>query len=166
MSSRPGGPRPGLRLLVAAALVGAVAAAGGVVWWRIAERWTVRADPADERLVSIGERVYAAECASCHGAGLEGQENWRQRRADGRLPAPPHDGTGHTWHHPDEFLFRVTKHGVEAVAPAGYESDMPGFGDRLSDQEIWAVLAYIKSRWPADIRERQAEMDRRRREAR
>ena len=29
---------------------------------------------------------------------------------------------------------------------------MPGFAATLSDTEIWAVLAYIKSTWPADIR--------------
>jgi mono/diheme cytochrome c family protein len=65
----------------------------------------------------------------------------------GRLPAPPHDASGHTWHHPDGVLFRIVKQGIEAVG-GGYESDMPGFGDILSDAEIAAALAYIKSTWP------------------
>jgi len=38
---------------------------------------------------------------------------------------------------------------------------MPGFGDKLSDQEIWAVLAFIKSTWPAEIRARQESINRR-----
>jgi mono/diheme cytochrome c family protein len=38
---------------------------------------------------------------------------------------------------------------------------MPAFGNVLTDAEIWAVLAYIKSRWPTEIRERQAEISRR-----
>jgi mono/diheme cytochrome c family protein len=63
---------------------------------------------------------------------------------NGRLPAPPHDATGHTWHHPDRELFEITKNGPAGIAP-GYESDMPAFKDVLNDREIWAVLAYIKS---------------------
>lgn len=98
--------------------------------------------------VALGARVYQQHCANCHGAKLEGQPEWRTRRANGRLPAPPHDETGHTWHHADAVLFAMTKNGlVPPYAPPGYESDMPGFGAVLSDDEIWAVLAYIQSRW-------------------
>ena len=68
--------------------------------------------PNDAEVVALGETVYAAQCAACHGASLEGQPNWRERGADGRLPAPPHDATGHTWHHPDAVLFELTKHGL------------------------------------------------------
>ncbi len=124
-------------------------------------------DPDDRSLVLPGARIYAEHCAVCHGATLEGQPDWRQRRADGRLPAPPHDETGHTWHHGDAQLFLMTRDGIAAFAPPGYESDMFGFGDRLGDDEIIAVLAFIKSRWPAEIRaiqeritQRQAEMGR------
>lgn len=109
-------------------------------------------DPAQ---LALGQGVYTEACASCHGANLEGQPNWRVRQANGRLPAPPHDDTGHTWHHPDQMLFRITKQGIEAFAPEGYESDMPGFADTLSDDRIWAVLAYIKSTWPPEIRAQQ-----------
>jgi mono/diheme cytochrome c family protein len=119
-----------------------------------------RADPGDAAHVALGERVYAQHCASCHGAKLEGQPNWRSRLPNGRLPAPPHDETGHTWHHADALLFAITKQGVvPPYAPAGYESDMPAFGQTLSDDEIWAVLAFIKSRWTApEVREARAQM--------
>jgi mono/diheme cytochrome c family protein len=103
-----------------------------------------------------GAALYAKHCAACHGTDLEGQPNWRTRRQDGRLPAPPHDETGHTWHHPDQVLFAVTKHGTAAMTSPNYKSDMRGFGDVLSDREIWAVLDFIKSRWPEEIRKRQA----------
>lgn len=104
----------------------------------------------------MGGALYAQHCASCHGTDLEGQPEWRVRKPDGRLPAPPHDETGHTWHHPDEFLFEVTKIGVKPpLAPAGYESDMPGFGGTLTDEQIWAIIAYIKSKWPEEVRRRQ-----------
>jgi mono/diheme cytochrome c family protein len=119
-----------------------------------------RADPGDAGRVALGERVYAQHCASCHGAKLEGQPHWRSRLPNGRLPAPPHDDTGHTWHHADALLFAITQQGlVPPYAPAGYESDMPAFGRTLSDDEIWATLAFIKSRWTApEVREARAQM--------
>lgn len=119
-----------------------------------------RADPGDATRVALGERIYARHCASCHGVKLEGQPDWRRRLANGRLPAPPHDESGHTWHHPDRMLFSITKSGlVPPHAPAGYESDMPAFGGTLSEDEIWAVLAFIKSRWKArEVLEARAQM--------
>jgi mono/diheme cytochrome c family protein len=102
--------------------------------------------------VVVGAEVYRQHCAACHGARLKGQPNWQQRKPDGRLPAPPHDASGHTWHHGDEVLFRITKLGPSAIVD-GYKSDMPGFENVLSDDEIRAVLAFIKSTWPE--RERQ-----------
>ena len=117
------------------------------------------ADPDDEKLVALGEGVYRDNCASCHGANLEGQPDWRARNADGTLKAPPHDETGHTWHHPDADMFRYTKSGGQALAPSGFKSAMPGFAETLSDDDIWAVLSFIHSRWPAKIRERQSRIN-------
>ncbi|MBL4645745.1 MAG: c-type cytochrome, partial [Rhizobiales bacterium] len=50
-------------------------------------------------MVKKGAVIYAEYCASCHGADLEGQPNWQSPDADGKMPAPPHDQRGHTWHH-------------------------------------------------------------------
>lgn len=108
--------------------------------------------------IALGESVYRDNCASCHGAERQGDPNWRARKPDGKLPAPPLDGSGHTWHHPDAQLTAVIAHGVEAMASADYKSDMKGFADRLSDTEIAAVLAYLKSKWPAEYRTRQQEI--------
>jgi mono/diheme cytochrome c family protein len=116
--------------------------------------------PSAERL-ALGRQVYDVHCASCHGAELEGEGDWRRRRADGTLPAPPHDASGHTWHHPDEQLFNITKQGIAPFAPPGYKTTMRGYAEILSDEEIWAVLDYIKSRWPEDLRARQADRARR-----
>ena len=118
-----------------------------------------RADASDPELVALGAAVYREHCASCHGRNLEGEPGWRQRRLDGTLPAPPHDATGHTWHHPDELLFRLTKEGPAAVAGKGYRSTMPGFAGVLEDREILATLAYIKSRWPPDVRRAQERLN-------
>lgn len=110
--------------------------------------------------LAVGEALYAETCASCHGTNLEGQGNWRSPGSDDRLPAPPHDETGHTWHHADSLIFTYTKlGGKEALAEQGMEfnSGMPGFGNQLSDQEIWCIIAYIRSTWPERIRTIQAE---------
>ncbi len=118
------------------------------------------ADPDNRAQVALGRQVYMEACASCHGENLEGQPDWRVRLENGRLPAPPHDATGHTWHHPDELLFGMTKIGIAAVAGLdGYETDMPAFEGVLSDAEIWAVLAYIKSTWPPAVSARQANIN-------
>ena len=119
----------------------------------------------DGAQVVMGAEIYRRYCAACHGARLEGQQNWQQRKQDGRLPAPPHDATGHTWHHGDEVLFRITKEGPAAVVGGGYQSDMPGFAGVLSDEDIHAVLDFIKSTWPEREQQYQAEMSRREREA-
>ncbi len=111
-------------------------------------------DPAQ---LALGRMLYGEYCAACHGAELEGQPDWRKRDADGLLPAPPHDETGHTWHHPDRQLFEITKRGTAALIGGDYQTAMGPFAEVLSDDEIRAVLAYIKSRWPEKIRARQAE---------
>ena len=97
----------------------------------------------DARQLALGAQVYAQNCASCHGARLEGQPQWRRRLPNGRMPAPPHDESGHTWHHPDDMLFGMTKYGIARYAPPGYESDMPAFAGKLSDDQIRAVLAQM-----------------------
>jgi mono/diheme cytochrome c family protein len=119
-----------------------------------------RMDPGDSARVALGAKVYAQRCAVCHGARLEGQPDWQRRLPNGRLPAPPHDESGHTWHHTDEVLFGITKQGLVApYAPPGYQSDMPAFGGQLSDDEIWAVLSFIASHWKTrELLDARAEM--------
>lgn len=103
-----------------------------------------------------GRELYLEYCASCHGANLEGQPHWQSRLPSGRMPPPPHDATGHTWHHPDRVLFEITKRGPAAIVGGRYESDMPSFAGKLSDNEIRAVLDYIKTTWPERERRYQA----------
>mgnify|MGYP000321359662 CR=1 FL=1 len=112
----------------------------------------------DEQAVAKGKTIYFAECASCHGASLEGQVNWKQRDPNGYLPAPPHDVSGHTWHHDDQLLFKLTKYGVKSIAGKDYKSNMPAFETELTDEQIWNVLAYIKSEWPEDLAQRHTDM--------
>ncbi|MGH8703579.1 MAG: c-type cytochrome, partial [Burkholderiales bacterium] len=84
---------------------------------------TLAADPANAQQVARGQSVYAQYCAACHGANLEGQAKWQDKLPTGRMPAPPHDASGHTWHHPDGVLFGITKSGLVPgkYAPPKYE---------------------------------------------
>lgn len=125
-------------------LIGLTASALIATWILVG----LRADAENAETIALGRTIYETQCAACHGAQLEGQPDWQMPLPSGRLPAPPHDATGHTWHHPDDILFRIVKEGTAAIVGGGYESDMPGFADVLSDAEIRAVLAYIKSTWP------------------
>jgi mono/diheme cytochrome c family protein len=118
----------------------------------------------ENRNLIAGKALYADHCASCHGANLEGQPNWRSPNADGVLPAPPHDATGHTWHHDNALLFEYTKLGGKgALAARGildFNSGMPAFDGVTTDDEIWDILAYIRSTWPDRERQFQASKNR------
>ena len=140
------------------ALAAAVAAAGGALWFAMPRDIAIRADDAGS--VARGQSVYTRHCASCHGERLEGQPDWQSRKPDGRLPAPPHDATGHTWHHPDRVLFEITKYGVAKAANLpGHPSNMPAYEGILSDADIVAVLSWIKAQWPEPIRKQQEEVN-------
>ena len=152
------------RRLLLAALAALAVVAGGLYWYVDRPAGAVVIDATDAAAVAEGREIYAEHCAACHGVDLEGQPDWRRRLPNGRLPAPPHDASGHTWHHPDRHLFEMTRRGTAAFVGRGYESDMPAYDGILSDDEIVAVLAYIKSRWPADIRARHDMMNRRMRQ--
>jgi mono/diheme cytochrome c family protein len=150
------------RAVLTTATVLAAGAAAGLLWLDAGRGGSPGPSAAQ---LAQGEEIYATNCAACHGVDLEGQPDWQSRLPSGRLPAPPHDASGHTWHHPDGVLFRITKEGPGAIVGGNYESDMPGFGDVLADDEIWAVLAFIKSTWPERERQLQAQMSRKEREA-
>ena len=143
-------------LFIILPVVGIVA---GAAFWPASSQETRSALYLDTEVLALGQELYLDSCASCHGVKLEGEPDWQSRSPNGYLPAPPHDETGHTWHHPTEQLFAITKLGTEAVVGGGYKSNMIGFGDVLSDDEIYAILAYIKSTWPDRIIDRHNQMD-------
>lgn len=143
------------KILIAIVIIAAAVAAGAFWYVNHGQAKAGRAfiSPADAALVARGKDIYATQCASCHGTNLEGQPEWRKRLPNGRLPAPPHDESGHTWHHPDAVLIDIVKNSLVPgrTAPDGYQTDMPAYGTMLSDEDVAAVLAYIKSRWPAEV---------------
>lgn len=148
------------------AILAGVTTLGLVGWWIKAGNETPFASgqillPNDPAVVELGQNIYAKDCASCHGVNLEGQTpEWRSPGPDGKLPAPPHDETGHTWHHPDALLVQITKIGPAAAANlTNYKSAMPAYEGILSDDEIIAVLSFIKSTWPKDVQARHNQLN-------
>lgn len=142
-------------------VVGLAAAGGVVAAWSWARAKANVIDYTDSVQVAQGRGLYQAHCASCHGADLRGEPDWQTRKPTGELPAPPHDSTGHTWHHPEEQLFAIIKHGMARFAPPGYKTAMPSFVGVLTDSQIRSVLAYIESNWPEEIHQRRTSMDKR-----
>lgn len=143
---------------IVASLVVAIVLAW-VVWTHVsASDGLVQVAQTEARDLERGAALYAGACAACHGVNLEGQPNWRRPGPDGRLPAPPHDASGHTWHHPDRVLLDITMRGTAAVVGGGYESNMPGFGESYSEDELRDILAWIKSQWPERERAFQAQL--------
>lgn len=159
------GLKPRMRLIVIFAGLAAIAAVGIAI---LVMRADIQAEaglfrPDDSQLVLLGEGLYRDHCAACHGADLEGETpDWQVRDEDGYLPGPPHDETGHTWHHPDQLLFDITKYGIaEAANLPDYPTRMPAFEGVLKDEEIIAILSFIKSRWPERPRQHQDNLNRR-----
>jgi mono/diheme cytochrome c family protein len=65
--------------------------------------------------------------------------------------APTHQADGHTWHHPDRLLVQWTLDGVPQATV------MPKFRGQLSEDDVRAVIAYIKTFWPEAVQRRQTE---------
>jgi mono/diheme cytochrome c family protein len=137
-------PRRLLQFFVIVAVVVAGGAAVLVLWqpWRAPR---LVADAGDATAVATGRAIYAARCAACHGEDLAGQAGWRAGQRAEHPPPPALDAGGFAWHNTDRGLFGIVKHGVA-------QRGMPAFADTLSDDEIWAVIAFLKSSWPLETR--------------
>lgn len=101
-----------------------------------------------------GRKVFAENCAVCHGKKAESTPHWRTRDASNNYPPPPLNGSAHTWHHPLSVLGRTIYHGGALVG-----GQMPAFKDRLSEIEIVDVIAHIQSYWRDDIYDRWLEIE-------
>ncbi len=91
--------------------------------------------PADPPTRAAGQRLYADHCAVCHGASGQGDGPL----ATGLIPRPV-DLTQHMapGKHTDGQVFLWIKQGIPGTA-------MPAWGDRLDDQRIWQIVAYLRS---------------------
>ncbi len=105
-----------------------------------AERWYTA-----EQVVQ-GEKLFAQNCAACHGKNAEATSEWRKTDDSGNYPPPPLNGTAHAWHHPLSVLRETIQQGG---VPLG--GVMPGFSDKLSVQETDTVIAWFQSLWPDEL---------------
>ena len=101
----------------------------------------------DQDQIELGETLYQQNCASCHRPDLSGDPDWKTANADGSYPPPPHDSSGHTWHHSDRLLITLIRDGSDFP-----QTRMPTFGQTLGDDEISAILEYLKSKWGPEER--------------
>jgi mono/diheme cytochrome c family protein len=117
------------------------------------------ADADNPATVILGRNLYRARCANCHGRRLEGQALWALHDQFFHQRAPAHDDSGHTWQHSDEELLAITRTGRLPGMPDDVTSHMPAFAGVLDDQQILAILAFIKSRWSIGIRAAQSTLN-------
>ena len=111
----------------------------------------------DAAQIQIGKQIYQTNCATCHGVNAEGAPNWATPGPDGLYPAPPHDNSGHTWHHSDRVLYETIANGMGDPLRPGSPLRMPAWGGKLNDTEIHVVITYFKSRWSDENRRWQME---------
>ncbi len=107
----------------------------------------------DSSAVLRGKQIYQLHCAMCHGGNAEGAVNWKVPDENLNYPPPPHDDTGHSWHHPDRVIYEAIREGLRDSLRPDQPVRMQSFGEKLSDAEIRAVLTYFKSLWSREHRE-------------
>jgi mono/diheme cytochrome c family protein len=106
----------------------------------VAGRWYTQSQ------IGIGKQLYLQHCVVCHLEDARGTDNWKQTTSDGKYPPPPLNGTAHAWHHPLSVLKKVI---AEGGIPLG--GKMPGFADKLDEQQSLAVISYFQSFWTDEI---------------
>ena len=90
---------------------------------------------ATPKSIAAGDKVFRTYCRMCHG---------NDARGDGPQAPPgshPPNLTDDTWSHgsTDAEILEVIRNGV------GPKFDMKGFRSRLTDDEMWSVLHYLRS---------------------
>jgi mono/diheme cytochrome c family protein len=108
-------------------------------------------------VLAEGRAQYDLVCAHCHGYSLEGQlsDTVADTRALGMNTVPSPGSDGHFWQHPDQLLIRVIQEGIQNPLD---QYPMAAFGDGLTEDQIRAILAYIKTSWTDEQRAYQAQL--------
>lgn len=145
------------RFLAAAVVIGVVITAADMYWERYTNQTAVSADHTNAAQVGLGHTLYDQHCAFCHGPDLAGKAGWDGEYPTGGRPPLPLDGSAPTWRLSDRDMFDVVKYGGQPFSPPSYRNAMPAFETELADADIWAILSFVKSRWPEDARTRQKE---------
>lgn len=86
-----------------------------------------------------GEDLYLEKCVLCHGSQGEGWD-WSKKVAKPPIPVP--DLAKVAPQQSDDYLFNVVKGGGEAIGKTRF---MPPFEFQLSDQDVWDIVAYMRT---------------------
>jgi high-affinity iron transporter len=92
----------------------------------------------DATSIAAGKKLYASNCASCHGDTGQGDG-----RAGKQLSPPPANLVDAMWIHgsTDGEIFMVIRDGVK-------DTGMKAFGSRMTTHQMWDVLNYLRSIGP------------------
>jgi len=134
-------------LLVAACVIGfytLVAHAIPQLESEVPASLTLGADATPEALASAGERVYngAGGCTACHGLGTRAPNLITDDRGAGPIGA--RCGSREPGKDCKAYLHESLIEPNKFVVP-GFEPIMPDMRRQLSDDQIWAVVAYLQS---------------------
>ncbi len=95
---------------------------------------SVTLNPDDKVTILLGKSVYVQNCASCHGVKLEGQKDWISRLPDGLMQLLHMTKQVTPGHHSDNYLFMITKYGIEDIVIQKYPDNMPAYKNILKDK--------------------------------
>jgi mono/diheme cytochrome c family protein len=138
------------KFLLVASLVAIGATAVVMLVERRAASVATEARPDRPAQVALGRTIYRQGCAYCHGSEREGHEEWRPDTPVSSGLAPPLDERSPAVERPDRDMFEIVKFGGQPFLRVGQRSQMPAFEFNLTDAQIWAVIAYLKYRWPSE----------------
>jgi len=99
-----------------------------------------------EEQVAQGKHLYQLHCSTCHGSRAQSIPDWKKTDSNGRYPPPPLNGTAHTWHHSLNLLRKTVREGGVRLG-----GQMPGFANKLTTQEVDAILAWVQTLWTDQI---------------
>ena len=83
-----------------------------------------------------GLRLYAQNCAICHGGG-QGSDSTASPIAKGEYPAPPQLAGDGVEDDPEGWTFWKIKHGIRLTG-------MPSWKNALDDKQIWTLTLFLK----------------------
>ena len=95
--------------------------------------------------IQAGGELFVENCADCHGADGEGGEI-KDKPGETHAPSTP---TISSSRHFDDTIFQIISYGQPGE---GMQAFGPAYGGQLNDQEIRAIIAFIRS-WDVPVEE-------------
>ncbi len=106
--------------------------------------------PFSAESIARGAAVFQQRCAECHGPGGQGHPDWRPKRDDKLVVAPPLNGSGPAARRKKAELKKIITEGVSL----GGIPVMPKWNGRLNESDIDDVITWFQALWPPEVYER------------